>query len=693
MKNAFLLGEDSKKRYEAIYSIVASVDEVEEDDRELVARFILLVMEYIIDTMNSRLWTESYLATFICMAFITREKDGVKHSPFKDAIYGLYRIAPYKEYLVDAVELLDKINDEIVIKALGVIKWDAENNCDNEFEKNKTLSKIPDRSRIGAEPERQWRVLMNHVMDMDTMQSREVYIRISVNTYKKESQSLADANKIFNLIYGIYYYLITRRPLVEHTYENVIKLMGASKRINKLVSSPFSKIIDSEYLRSGDDETIRNIREALRTINNNDVDDAIDFIRWEILKMNPVDKDEILGYTTIMSAFNDTKIFMKHQESNKKGKGLSDIDEVNRINYQNFAENYTPDKIKAYLDEYIIGQDSAKKNVSSAVYNHLLRGLYPDKNLNKSNVLLIGPSGCGKTEIVRRLKEMFKEENIDIPIVISDFSGIVATPWKGRNKEEVLSRLFDEAGKDIAKAQRGIVFLDEFDKIIPAVAGGARGYDYNNELQGQMLGMLEGTSCQVKVTLNEGGRETTTNLLMQTDNILFILAGAFDGLDDIIRRNEREHASSTFGMVSIKKVPIEYNDDNVSIENLMGYGFRAELAGRIGYVSVLNQLGKEDMIKILKEAKDNIISKYQNAMFAEDGITLEFTEDAYSALADKVKEFNIGARGLNAILHDVLSDVMFKAPSMPAIDKVIITGDKVLGKGDAIYVTRENLCE
>lgn len=669
IRKAFLCKEDTERKI-IIQSVVdeATKDkDLSEEEKDLIVEFLSFSINYIVETMTPSMRTESYLATFITVARNIRIIDNV-----------------------DPTLLFERVSDDIVLKTLDVLKWDVTNNCDDDYERNLTLNNIPDLAKVGKEPRRQWRVLMNNVMEMSSTQEREVYLRLRLNIYEKEKQTLTNKSKICNLICGIYYYLINGRPLVERTYENVIKLLGAAKTMEKQIRSPFTRIIEQEYRANSMNYEYRHIKENLYSINNTDVDDALEFMRWDVMKKDPIDKDEILGYISMMQAFMYKNVMIEHDDEYAAKGETTTLDAETEHLYTIFEENYKPETIKGHLDQYIIGQDSAKKNVSSAVYNHIQRCLHPEMHLNKSNVLLIGPSGCGKTEIIRRLKEMFAEEGINIPIVISDFSGVVATPWKGRNKEEILARLFDEADKDIERAQRGIVFLDEFDKIIPSVAGGARGYDYNNELQGQMLGMLEGTSCQVKVQIKEGNREVDANILMRTDNILFILAGAFDGLDEIIRKNERANMTSTFGMVSNKKEHIDFDDENVTIDNLMGFGLRAELAGRIGYVSVLKPLLKDDMIRILKEAKDNIITKYQNAMFAEDGITLEFEDDAYSALADKVQEFNIGARGLNAILHDVLADVMFKAPSIPGIEKVIITGDKVNGKGDAIYITNQN---
>lgn len=530
-----------------------------------------------------------------------------------------------------------------------------------------------------------WRNVMNYIFRLESDKEREATVKEKVVFYQVMTGKLDDASRIWKYIYGIYFYLINQRPVEEHVYENVLKLIGATKTDYQL--RPYVAIIGDWYRKDTDYPGLKEILENVRRISNKDVDDVMDFMRWDTCEHNPDDKDELLGMISIYADNYIEKIRIKNHDANVH---LADKLLVGEeaAKYKNFIHEYTPEKIKEYLDEYIIAQDSAKKNVAYAVYNHMLRSLYPEKHLNKSNVLLIGPSGCGKTEIVRRLKDMFKDKGIDIPIVISDFSGVVATPWKGRNKEEILTRLFDEAGKDADKAQRGIVFLDEFDKIIPEVAGGTRGYDYNNELQGQMLGMLEGTTLQVNVTFKDKqGNDVDGKLQMRTDNILFILAGAFDGLDDVIRRNMRANESTTFGMISNKKTDVDFTDENVTLENLMDYGLRAELAGRIGYASVLKPLSKEDMIRILKHSKDNIIIRYQNAMFAEDGIELEFLDTAYDALADKVQGMGIGARGLNAILHEVLGDVMFKAPSIPGIRRVVITADKVNGVGEAIYET------
>lgn len=686
------------ERTQKISSLVDITGELSEEyaRKEYLKKYLQIVVGYMVDTYGASNCTEVMLAMTVALGYPPKAEPGsMKIQSLKDSLFGemLRKIAnsevkegvpfEYKFYAILYEVLGEQIDEMIIDAAMAVIKWHVLRSCSSEEVRTETLKIV--HNHLGDDQSNDGMIIMNYVFDIPIIK-RKSFLLESVTQYKKENDRLINVEKISDLLWGIYFYL-ENRPLEERIFENVPKLLGAAKNPERGIRSPYYRIISEEVKKDPDDLLFRMILENLNVINNNDIAETVEYLRWDVMKKNPEGKDYIIGMINVLERFGEDKILMNHMECGRRDMALLNLNRDDKESFTKFTELYTPDKITERLDQYIIGQESAKKNVAYAVYNHMLRILHPEQKLNKSNVLLIGPSGCGKTEIIRRLKEMFLEEGISIPIVISDFSGVVATPWRGRNKEEALARLFDEAGKDITKTQRGIVFLDEFDKIIPKVAGGKVGYDYNTELQGQMLGMLEGTSVQVKVKMKDhAGNEVDAKIQMKTDNILFILSGAFDGLDEIIRQNERENKTTTFGMVSTKKSHVDYSDDNVTLDTLMGYGLRAELAGRLGYVSVLNPLLKEDMIRILKEAKDNIIEKYQNAMFAEDGIELEFREDAYEALAEKVQEFNIGARGLNAILHDVLADVMFKAPSIDGLRRVVITGDKVNGDDDAIYI-------
>lgn len=684
MRKAFEI-EDREKRREYIRELLQKINQVDiKDHMVIIADYFSILVDYILASTNPSFHNVTTLIAYIYRTYTwTTIRREVDNPPFVNEI-SKFLETQSEQYAEEAVLIFNLLEDHVLFKALLVINLDLRE-LDKHYKNGEIARKeLPDFELIATDSRRQWRVSM---FDDNVYDEVELFNKIIENLtkyVKKKRKELVAGERPIHLLYSIYYYLIYRRPACERNFLSVLKLLNASRKNGSRLTSPFMRIMEEEGRKNPDNKILSIENSNLKAINNEDVEYLFDYAFWYINYVDSPDKDELIGLLHFYKQY-DKKAMIKRSGENVNLL-LQPASGEEADAYRKFLEKYTPEAIKDKMDQFIIGQDSAKKNVSAAVYNHLLRCLHPEQRLNKTNVLLIGPSGCGKTEIIRRLKEFFAEEGVDIPIVISDFSGVVATPWKGRNKEEILARLFDVAGKDIEKAQRGIVFLDEFDKIVPQVNGGRRGYDYNGELQGQMLGMLEGTSCQVKVYLEENSKYVEAKILMKTDNILFILAGAFEGLDEIILKNEREKKEQAFGLIANKKRQIDFTDENVTIDTLMEYGIRSELAGRIGYVSVLKPLDKQDMIRILKDAKDNIISKYQNVMFAEDGIDLVFTEDAYQAMADRVTEYGIGARGLNAILHEVLADVMFNAPSIENIRKVVINADKVNGVGEAIYL-------
>ncbi|MCR5054326.1 MAG: AAA family ATPase [Lachnospiraceae bacterium] len=387
-----------------------------------------------------------------------------------------------------------------------------------------------------------------------------------------------------------------------------------------------------------------------------------DFLIWEMGRANDVFGERALRGKVRFDAGEytnktDDKKLDEHSEFHKK--------------CQEFLEKYTPSSMKKILDEYVIGQDDAKKLVCQAVYNHYLRILYPEKRLPKANVLLIGPTGSGKTEIIRQLSKI-----IDVPLVIADFSGIVSTPYKGRNKEEELLRLYDAADNDLYRAEHGIMFLDEFDKIVKR--GHERGRDNADELMGQLLGMLEGTV--IDTSQRSGPKTEGRDIIIDTSDILFICSGAFDGMEDIVQKDPEylnEYTDTSFGLTPAKVMkPLRFSD-HVKTRHLVEFGMKPELAGRLCNLAVLDGVDKEVMHKILKEAKDNPLKRLQNELLLDDEITLEVSDDALDYIIDKALERKVGARALNTVLRELFSDILFEAPSKP--------------EGTVIKVTREML--
>ncbi|MCR5209470.1 MAG: AAA family ATPase [Lachnospiraceae bacterium] len=342
-------------------------------------------------------------------------------------------------------------------------------------------------------------------------------------------------------------------------------------------------------------------------------------------------------------------------------------------------EKMYPTEIKYYLDTYIIGQNDAKVAIANAVYGHGKRVRHPDVRFAPDVVLLIGPSGCGKSEIMRRIKEL-----TGYPMVFTDVSNLGASQYRGRHKEDILYELYEAAGKDKKLAEKGIVFMDEFDKLLlPAVS--EKGINVHDDVQSQLLTMLEGSDVELK---NDG-----QSLVLNTSKMLFVLAGAFQGIDEFIKADKmkKEKVPGNMGFLSplSKDMDLELVRDNINHEVLMNYGMKRELAGRICSIAVLEKLKLEDMIRILKEPKDNLIERYAREIKLSSGAELCFDDSAITAIAETAMKMPVGARALQSIVGDIMMPVLYRAPGIDDLKKIIINRDVVEGKAAAEYITSE----
>ena len=363
-------------------------------------------------------------------------------------------------------------------------------------------------------------------------------------------------------------------------------------------------------------------------------------------------------------------------------------------------ENYTldglekipsPKEIKEILDEYVIGQENAKKTLSVAVYNHYKRIAHEEESdkddveIQKSNILRVGPTGCGKTLLASTLAKI-----LNVPFAIADATTLTEAGYVGEDVENILLKLIQAADGDIQKAEKGIIYIDEIDKITRKSENPSITRDVSGEgVQQALLKIVEGTVASVPP---QGGRKHPHQELLQinTENILFICGGAFEGLEDIIK-NRTGKKSIGFGtqIQSTKEVGRYEVFEQLLPQDLLKFGLIPEFIGRLPIVATLKELDKEALKKILTEPKNALVKQYKK-LFEMDDVELEFKPEAINAIVEKAIERKTGARGLRSIIEDIMRDVMFDIPSNPNIEKCIITEKTVLENSEPEVVINEN---
>lgn len=401
---------------------------------------------------------------------------------------------------------------------------------------------------------------------------------------------------------------------------------------------------------------------------------------FDAMANSPIDLSQMMNMPGIQFVnMSDMEKMMPKRQRVKKKKEEKKIEPVFDI-----RDVPAPHKIKAQLDEYVIGQEYAKKNIAVAVYNHYKRvatNTMDDIEIEKSNMLMIGPTGSGKTYLVKTLAKL-----LDVPLAIADATSLTEAGYIGDDIESVVSKLLAAADNDVEKAERGIIFIDEIDKLAKKRNASQRDVSGESVQQG-MLKLLEGSEVEVPVGANSKNAMVPLTTI-NTKNILFICGGAFPDLEQIIK--ERLNKKASMGFIADLKDKYDKEKNllsQVTVEDLRNFGMIPEFIGRLPIIFTLEGLNEEMLVQILKEPKNAILKQYQK-LLALDEVKLEFDEGALHAIARKALEKDTGARALRSIIEEFMLDIMYEIPKDDNIGQVTITEAYIMGTGGPLISMR-----
>lgn len=454
-----------------------------------------------------------------------------------------------------------------------------------------------------------------------------------------------------------------------------------SADLSKTVNSFVNPVTSSDPAKSKTDETVKEEGDKSDKESNDKEADS---------KSNTKNNNYGIPNISFLNMSDFQNLLNGGRSRVKKKKNVPDEERVPLINIKDIPE---PHKLKAMLDEYVVGQEHAKRIVSVGVYNHYKRvasqGMKKEQfdddlfdiEIEKSNMLMIGPTGCGKTYLVKTLAKL-----LDVPLAIADATSLTEAGYIGDDIESVVGKLLAAADNDVERAEIGIIYIDEIDKLAKKKDTHTR--DINGEsVQQGMLKLLEGADIEVPVGSNSKNAMVPLETI-NTSNILFICGGAFPELDEIIKRRLRKQTS--IGFNAELKDQFDKRKDILSLvktEDIKKYGFIPEFIGRLPIVYTMEGLTKEMLVNILKEPKNALIKQYKK-LFALDEVKLEFDDEALELIAEKAYEKDTGARALRSIVEEYMFDIMYEIPKDKNIGRVVITKDYIEGKGGPLIEMR-----